>query len=234
MEKRLKNHTIICNWNAYTRNIIEGNRDEEAAPIVILSENTDNSEKYQNVFFVKGDCTSEDDLKNAAIEDAARVVIMSDIENNAIPEDLLDAKTLLSIFTVRKLNNAVEIIAEVRDEKNKKHAVSAGATEVLSVGELSSRLISRSISNPGLTDFILKSLSETEDFKIFSIEACGILPGMTVKDAASNLAEVCVIISVISKGKIEYPPDRSYKIGAGDYVVFLAKNKKEVEEAIKG
>ncbi|MGC8608910.1 MAG: potassium channel family protein [Thermoplasmata archaeon] len=234
MMKKVKNHTIICNWNASTQNIMNHyeNGESNDNKLIIVSNLEKKPQDLQNIEFVSGDCTSEDDLKNAGIADAKRIIILSDTENKDIPSDLLDAKTLLSIFTVRKLKSDIEIIAEIKDEKNKKHAVNAGADQVISLGELSSLTISKSISNPGISDFIIKILSEEDGPKAYSFEIDNKLAGKTISDIEKKLDGNGYIISVISRKQIVFPINPDFKLSEGDDIIVMAKQKKDVQKAI--
>ncbi len=234
MIKKAKNHTIICNWNISTQNIMNHyeNEGDEDNQLIIVSNIDKRPPNSENIEFVAGDCTSEDDLKNAGISSAKRVIVLSDVENKDIPPDLLDAKTLLSIFTIRKLKSDVEVIAEIKDEKNKKHALDAGANQVISLGELSSLTISKSISNPGMAEFILKILSEEGGPKAYSFEVNEKLAGKKVSDIEKKLEGKAYVISIMTGGEIVFPITPDYNLNKGDDIVVIAKDRKSAEKAI--
>ncbi|MEM0139648.1 MAG: ion channel [Ferroplasma sp.] len=226
---RMKNHTIICNYNDYSASIINDylHRRLKMEPLVLISNKAENPVKSDYVSFVSGDSVNEKTLLEANAPDAKRFIVTGDFSNN-IPANMIDAKTILNIFQIRKLNKDAEIIAQVAEMGNVENAKGAGADQVITLNELSSLVISKSIENPNMPDFILKILSTGDGPKIYSVK----VPEKYIKYKISDFIKIFTkisILSIYSNNKYVFPVDASYSFNNNDIIYFLSD-----EDTIKG
>jgi len=229
---KMKNQTIICNYNDYSANIINNylERNLKIESLVLIADLKDNPVKSDYISFVSGEPTDEKTLINANICYAKRVIITGDFNSN-VPLTLIDAKTILNIFQIRKLNKNAEIIAQIAKTENVENAKSAGADQVITLNELSSMVIAKSILNPGLPDFILKLLSSNEGPKIFSYKISENFNGYILSDFTKNFNKIS-IISILSDNKYIFPIDNNYKFKTGDIIYFISDHY-NIKELLK-
>jgi len=164
------NHIIICGWNDKTKLLIDNLTHSNLSvkkSIVILTDNLDYNpvEKFDfNSEFVKyvfGTATSRDSLDKANIENASSAIIVSD---NLSSDP--DARTILNVLSVEKycddliamgkrnVKNDIYTIAEIVDPNNTQTAKDAKVDQVISLGDIESKIFTQSVQNPGVIKFI--------------------------------------------------------------------------------
>lgn len=91
-------HIVVCGWNATARDLIDELRgDEFDARIVVLHE-SERSPTPADIYFVRGDTTSTEDLERAGIPDAASAIICpSDGSNEA------DMRSILTVLAIESI-----------------------------------------------------------------------------------------------------------------------------------
>ncbi|MCX7820272.1 MAG: ion channel [Brevinematales bacterium] len=156
-----KDHILIIGRNSNLQRILEAIPNflkTTALNIVLVNEM--NEEEfldlktkfyYFNLKFVHGDYTKETTLKRANIEAAKYAIILAD---NTVETKDIDEKTILTILSIRSLNQNVSVVAEVvRDEKIKP-VLKAGANEIIFNGEFNPVLFSSFLSYPAIPAFL--------------------------------------------------------------------------------
>ncbi|AGO60866.1 ion channel [Ferroplasma acidarmanus] len=226
---RMKNHTIICNYNDYSKNIILNylNRKLKIDSLVLIANLKENPVKSDYVFFTPGDPTDEKTLEEANASEAKRFIVTGDFSSN-VPPNLIDAKTILNIFQIRKLNKSAEIIAQVASSDNVTNAKSAGADEVITLNELSALVISKSIMNPKLPDFVLRLLSSGDGPKIYSVKIPDKYIGYNLLDFKKIFKKI-IILSVFSEDNYIFPVEDNYEFAENNVIYFISE-----ENEIKG
>lgn len=172
MLEKIKNHYVIINWNDKGERIVEQLHCpdfKERKPIVIVTE----TKKYEfpvreDIYCLNNDAIDEALLKKARIDVADSVIILADemIDETGIDNDILqeivDSKTVLIIFMIRKIcrdmgNRQVPISAEILNPKKVSLARSAGemyengGIEIISSKYLAANLLTQVAVTPGLT-----------------------------------------------------------------------------------
>lgn len=226
---RMKNHTIICNYNDYSANIISTyiNRKLKIESLLLIANLKENPVKSDYVFFTPGDPSDEKTLENANAAEAKRFIVTADFNSN-IPPKLIDAKTILTIFQIRKLNSSAEIIAQVANSENVTNAKSAGASEVITLNELSALVLSKSIMNPKLPDFVLELLSSGEGPKIYSVKIPEKYIGYKLTDFTKIFNKI-IILAVLEDNNYIFPVKDNYEFAQNDIIYFVSE-----ENEIKG
>ena len=159
---------IICTWNSNTRNIIHELRSDPrtSETTIILIANLEIKPIDDNrLYFIRGDAT-EENLVKANIAGAKTIIILGD---ETLDAGNRDAKVVLTTLTIETLNSDIYSIVELEDEANVRHCERARADEIIVRSELSSRLISRSALDHGITKVISTFLSSREGNDIFKI-----------------------------------------------------------------
>ena len=220
----MKNHTIICNYNDYSSNIISNylNRKLKLDSLVLIANLKETPVKSDYVFFTPGDPTDEKTLETANAAEAKRFIVTGDFSSD-IPPNLIDAKTILNIFQIRKLNKSAEIIAQVAKSENVPNAKNAGADEVITLNELSALVISKSIVNPKLPDFVLKLLSSGDGPKIYSVKIPDQYVGHKILDFLKIFNKV-IILSVLKQDHYIFPVSNEYEFEDNDVLYFVSED----------
>lgn len=162
---------------------------------------------------VVGDVTEEEVLLEAGIEGATIVVV-------AIGDD---DEAILSVLLADELGADADVIARMNDDENDAKARRAGATYVLSLPEMSGRVLAREVLDEAL-------LSYRRQLKAVRIDA-GRFAGGTV-DAVSVAGTDCAVVAVERDGKLLSNPDPDLDLREDDAVVVVGTD--EAIDAVAG
>lgn len=142
---RMKNHFIICGYGRIGRVLC---RDLKGNPIdlVVVDNDPENVSimDQDNVLYVSGDATDEDNLTKAGIERAKGLVA-------ALGSD---ADNVFLVLTARQLNPELFIVARAGEVKSKSKLRAAGASKVESPYEMGAASMAQRIIRPTVTSFL--------------------------------------------------------------------------------
>lgn len=200
--KKLKNHHIICGFGRLGKNVAEELHKRDVSFVIIEKD----KEKVENKGYktICGDATEEETLKNANIEQASSIIILT-------PSD---AENLYITMTARELNPNLNIISRVSEEESKKRLIKAGANKIISPYEISGSRIAYIITSPKAAEFTLALRSTAEEFKIaeIDIEQNSAYDGVKIKDSQIREKFNIMIIGIVEKGKTHFNPSAQTKI----------------------
>ncbi|RKD97769.1 potassium channel family protein [Halopiger aswanensis] len=146
---------------------------------------------------VVGNATDEDVLREAVIEDATTFVV-------AIKDD---AAAILSVLVARELAPDLDIIVRMNDADNEVKARRAGADYVLTLPDISGRLLALDVLREEIVSY-------DRQLKIVRFESPA-LTGRTVADIP--LAETnCTLIAVERSGEVYPDASPTFTLEAGD------------------
>jgi voltage-gated potassium channel len=133
-----RNHIVVCGWNTTARDLIgELRGDDYKAKVVVLAD-LDKNPGGDDVYFVRGESTSDEDLKRAGIQEASAALIF--------PRDASDEADMHSILTILAIEHAapgVRTVAEVNNPKHEAHFRRANVDELLVTSKIASHLLAR-------------------------------------------------------------------------------------------
>ena len=268
------NHIIICGWNDKTKLLIDNLTHDNLSikkDIVILTDNLEYNpvEKFgfnsEFVKYVFGTATSRDSLDKANIVDASSAIIVSD---NLSSDP--DARTILNVLSVEKYcddlaelgkrdsQNDIYTIAEIVDPNNTQTAKDAKVDQVISLGDIESKIFTQSVQNPGVIKFIdeIFTYDEYNDIYSFSITRDCKLIGKNYDkiliilrkyeilllsiniEANRNQKELQTILTKnkLTRSVITNPiniEENNYILLEGDLLIVLAKYEEKLAEAFK-
>ena len=270
-----KDHIIICGWNERTPKMIENLLHENLThkrPIVILTDQLESNpiEKVTNkvnkefIKYVKGKGTDREALERANLEEADTAIIISDIRSSDP-----DARTILNVLTIEKFCNelldqdkrsksrgSIYTIAEIVDKNNYMSAKDANVDQVISLGDIESRIFTQSVQNPGVVKFIDEIFTYNEFNDIYSIhvdEKCKLLH-KTYDEILTILRHENVLLLSINiearregfetekildeeglrRSVITNPieeSERKYKVRVDDILIVLARKEEDLNKA---
>lgn len=159
---------------------------------------------------IVGDATDEDVLVEAGIEDAT--VLVSTVQD--------DDEAILSVLVARELAGELEIIARVNDGDNENKIRRAGADYVLSLPEISGRML----AEEGLQDDVYPVDSNVRMIEVDGSEYMGREHG-----ELSLTDEGCVVAAVLRDGDVvvDIPADFVF---SEDDVVYVSGDEASLEE----
>jgi len=268
------NHIIICGWNEKTKLLIENLTHDNLSvkkDLVILTDTLDYNpiEKYnfnsQFIKYVFGSPTNRESLDKANIQEANTAIIVSD-STSSDP----DARTILSVLAIeryceelteqkiRDKDKEIYTIAEIVNPTNTQTAKDAKVDQVISLGDIESKIFTQSVQNPGVIKFIdeIFTYDEYNDIYSFNIikeckligknydEALLILRNYEILLLSINIeanrtpleVEIFCKEHKLSRAVITNPIDsneKNYKLMENDLLIVLAKYEERVTEALK-
>lgn len=227
-----ENHIILCEWNHRTANILKELRSDqrmESAPIVLIANEEMKPVDDENLYFIKGDVT-EENLNRANLAKANTVVILGD---DSLDANARDAQAVLAVLTVESLNPDVYTIVELVNESNVRHCKRANADEIIVGNEFSSRLISRSALDHGISLVLSELLSSSYGNELYKIV---VPPEMDGKKFLNVFTEVkrrnnSTILAIQQRGNgaVISNPDPDYEIKKEDSLIVICNERHKLE-----
>ncbi|MFH1538313.1 MAG: potassium channel protein [bacterium] len=216
MLNKLNNHIIVCGYGKIGRYIVN-ELSEGGISFAVISREIDEepASRHENVIFVEGDATEEENLITAGVERAS--VLIAAVGS--------DADNMFITMTVRGLNPKIKIVARVADKSNENKFLRAGADSVICPYELGGRRIATSVLRPNVTEF-LDSVMFSGGFELMleevTVRKNAPFCGKSLMD--SRIRHNCgTIVLAIRKtsGAFTANPEPSIIIDPGDILVVL-------------
>ena len=269
-----KNHIIICGWNERTALLIENLTHKNLSnkkPIVILTSTIDFNpvEKFnlnsEYVKYISGKGTEREGLIKANLKDAETAIVVSNPQSSDP-----DARTLLIVLTIESFctelintkkrigRDQIYTIAELNDKKNTQIAKDAKVNQVITLGDIESKLFAQSIQSPGILKFINEVFNYNDFNDIYTIvvdNSCTLLD-KKYDEALIALRKYNILLLTINvearrdeseieliKSKYDltrtiitnpiHQAEQNYKINIGDILIVLSRYEKELVAAQK-
>ena len=214
-----RDHIVVCGWNATSRELIQELKGDEFTTKVVLIHDADRCPAGSGVYYVRGDCTSADDLGRAGITEAASAIVFPVDGSNES-----DMRSILAVLTIESLAPQVHTVAEVNNPAHVDHFRRAGVDEVLVTPRLASRLLARSALYPGLTGVVADIVAGGEGSELYSVVLPDDYAGLTVDEAATRLRAEhhATLVSVVRGATTITNPPSDLVMAAGDEAVIIA------------
>lgn len=227
LRERLHDHVIICGYGVKGRAIIDElvahGQDREQIVVIDPSEDAVSEATQSGVVAFRGDGSSEDLLKAAAIEKAAYVL--------AAPNR--DDACVLICLTVRSLAPDVRLVAAAREEENIKLLYGAGANLVVAPSLSGGRLMASAVRQHAVPHFLEDVLAFSEGLTVSEYVVQQYEEGLL----ASELTELQDdLVLGMMRGMHRYPFHQlaEERLQPGDVVVYLSsvpdKERAEAKE----
>jgi len=174
LKRSLNDHVVICGFGvkgqSAVRELVE--RGRPASQIVVIDRDPKAIEQTERlgVTFILGNASSEDILRDAAIDKAAEAIV---VPNN-------DEACVLIVLTVREIAPKVKIRAAAREDENVKLIRRSGADTVIAPSVDGGRLLASATVAPHATDMMEELLEHGRgvdiiDYNVPDAQA-GLLP----------------------------------------------------------
>jgi voltage-gated potassium channel len=163
-----KNHIILIGWSVKSKLAIqEILKSDKKIDIVVIDDLKQAPMHEERLFYVRGDATDEETLKNANLTNAKGVIIFADqiTQDNYATKDplLVDGKTLLiatAITTIEKeFQKSIHVTAEVINQKHIRLFEHVNVDEFIPTQEMISHAAVRSLFSHGVTHMYSELMS---------------------------------------------------------------------------
>lgn len=143
--QNLKNHTVVCgygrNGKQAVAKLIQFNQ-----PCVVIEKRVNEVAELEkdNILFIEGDATDDDDLAKLGLENAKSLI-------TALPSD---ADNLFVVLSARQFNKDFTIISRASNESSYGKLKFAGATNVIMPDKLGGAHMASLVVTPDLAEFV--------------------------------------------------------------------------------
>jgi voltage-gated potassium channel len=186
-------HLLICGWSPKGSEIIRELRAkqvEDVREIVILVDRETAPIEGDAITFIRGNPSSEQDLRRAGIERVSTVIVLADATNASDEPDDLDARSLLTTLAIESINPGAYSCVEVVKSENRQHFVRTHADELVVSAELTGALLAAAARTHGLTAVIADLLTHPEGQELYRVPAPPEVAGQTVRFALEQMKDV--------------------------------------------
>lgn len=219
--QQLRNHVIICGFG---RNGSESAQvlSQNGIPFVVVEEKNELPDDlpFDVPFFMKGDATKDETLKEAGIDHARAIITTMPI----------DADNLFTVLTARQLNARVTIISRASQDSSVSKLKIAGADNVIMPDKIGGAQMATLVLNPDVQEMI--SLMATRNNEHFQL--CEMTATRNISLAEANLwvKTGCTLLAVKNGNEYILNPSPSYYINAGERLILMG-SKQQIESAEK-
>jgi voltage-gated potassium channel len=190
----ISNHVIICGWNRAAELIVdELVHDSDHRHYVLISENEELEDSAQlrqfehRVFFIKGDYTRVDVLKEAGVERADVAILLADASREDRSSQDRDARTVLAAMLIEKLNETIYTTVQLMNRDNETSLRRAGVEEIIVSEEYVGTIMASVVRNRGIVSVLDELLTAKRGHQFFKSKVPKKLAGLTVAEALSIL-----------------------------------------------
>jgi len=186
-------HLLICGWSPKGSEIIRELRAkevEDVRDIVILADRDTAPFEGEKVTFIRGNPSSEPDLRRAGIDRVSTVIVLADASNASDEPDDLDARSLLTTLAIESINPGAYSCVEVVKSENRQHFERTRADELVVSAELTGALLAAAARTHGLTAVIADLLTHPEGQELYRVPAPPGVAGQTVRFALEQMKDM--------------------------------------------
>ncbi len=213
----LKDHYIICGFGRVGEQVAHELASEGIA-FVVLDNNRDSLERCaaRGYYFIEGDASSDERLKNAGILRAKGLVAATDS----------DADNVYVILSAKSLNNKLFVVARANIDESEHKLRKAGADRVLSPYSIGGRRLASLLLRPAVVEFldVVMHSAEKELFmEDIPVHERSPFIGATIAEARIKCATGANILAIKKKesDRMILNPSADTSIEIGDLLIAL-------------
>jgi voltage-gated potassium channel len=224
--KKLNNHYIVCGGGTSGRHVLdELINNKEPVVLIELDEAIIERcrELNEDLLYVQGDATDDQNLHQAGIERAAGIIISLSS----------DKDTLYVTMTARMLNNKMRIISKVVDHKRIPKLKIAGANSVVSPNFIGGLRMASEMIRPTVVDFLDSMLrSRQGQLRIHQlvVTSNSAVAGKNLMESGiKDKFNLLVLGSKLPAKEIEFNPPPTQVLSAGMTLIVMGDVEKIAE-----
>jgi voltage-gated potassium channel len=217
--QQLSNHVIVCGFG---RNGTECAQVlfQNKIPFVVMEEKAELplDLPFEVQYFMKGDATKDEALKEAGIERARAIIATMPI----------DADNLFTVLTARQLNPHITIISRASQDSSVNKLRVAGATNVIMPDKIGGAHMATLVMIPDVVELLsLMTTKNNSDFKVVELEAT-----KTVRLGDLNLWNECgcTLLGIKNHQHYTLNPSPDYFINDGERLIIMGSDE-QLEKA---
>ncbi len=217
---RMKNHYIVCGYGRIGR-VLCNNLKTKPIDIIVVEKDESNIESMNDddILFIMGDATDDENLIRAGIKDAKGLVAVL----------ATDADNVYVVLTARQLNPNIHIIARAGGVKAKSKLLAAGADKVESPYEMGAASMAQRILRPTVTsflDFAFARRRKDIQMEEIPVHSSSELVNIMLKDSGIRQRFNLIIIAIKKPdGTMLFNPSFEATIHGGDTVIAVGEEK---------
>lgn len=225
--ERLRDHYIICGFGRVGRRVAEEFRHEGAEFVVLdFSPTAKAAAEEEDVLFIEGNGTDDQDLQQAGLERARGLVAASDS----------DADNLYITLSARTANPDLLIVARASSEDASKKLRLAGADRIVQPYQAAGRVMAGLMLRPQVSAFVdVVTSAAGTDLRFEEIEvtaACG-QGGKSIRDLDVRKQTGALIVALRKRdGTFDTTPTPEARLEVGD--VLIAAGTEEELRGLEG
>ena len=215
--QQLGGHVIICGFG---RNGTECAQvlHENNIPFVVLEEKNELPQglPFAVKYFIKGDATKDETLKQAGIERARAIICTMPV----------DADNLFAVITARQINPAITIISRASQDSSVSKLKVGGAKNVIMPDKIGGAHMATLVMIPDVVELLsLMSTRNTDEFRVTEIVAT-----RSVSLVSLNLWKTCgcTLLGIKNHNSYTLNPSPEYYINRDERLIVMGS-----EEQIK-
>jgi voltage-gated potassium channel len=218
--ERLRDHYIICGFGRVGQRVAEEFREAGASFVVLdFSPEAKEAAAEDNVLFIEGDGTDDDDLQEAGLERARGLVAASDD----------DADNLYITLSARAAKPDLLIVARASTEDAAKKLQLAGADRVVQPYTAAGRVMANLMLKPQVTAFIdVVTTAAGGDLRFEEIEVtdtCG-QAGRSIRDVDIRRETGALVVALRKRdGTFDTTPTPEATLESGDVLIAAGTNE---------
>jgi len=216
-----RNHIVVCGWNSTARDLIEELRTDEYDVKVVVLHDSERNPAGEGIYFVRGDITSEEDLRRAGIPEAASAIVCP-----AQPTNEADMRSILCVMAIEAVSTKVRTVVEVNNPAHVDHFRRAKADELLVTSRLASRLLARSALYPGLSEMVTDIVSGGVGSELYRVALPDDYCGLSVDDLSARLRSDhrATLLAISRRGRASVNLTTDFRLQPGDDAVVIAES----------
>jgi voltage-gated potassium channel len=224
-------HTIICGWNFQGERVVKellSANVKKRREIVILTDNDDRPVKDERVQFIKGDPSQDENLKNAGVERADSIIVLTDFDKEM---NAADAEALMIVLAVESLSRKAHTCVQIRNSDNHAHLEHAHADEIICLDQTGGNIAVASALNHGVSRVLCELLTfdEGSEFYRYDKPLSKTLVGKEFTEAVGELAKKHIILLGIETGIETDHYEEFKKQMSADVLIELSNDKDDKE-----
>src|SRR5436190_3887818 len=210
----LRDHYIICGFGRVGRRVAEEFRHEGAQFVVLdFSVEAKAAAEEENVLFIEGNGTDDEDLRSAGLDRARGLIAASDD----------DADNLYITLSARAANPDLLIVARASNEEASKKLHLAGADRVVQPYQAAGRVMASLMLRPQVTAFVdVVTSAAGSDLRFEEIEvtrACG-QGGKSIRELDIRKETGALIVALRKQdGTFDTTPTPEAMLDVGDVLI---------------
>lgn len=216
--EELENHYIVCGLGKVGRPVAEG-LSREGLSLCVIEQDHDLEPMLQSleIPYVLGDATDDSVLEQAGVKNASTLLSLL----------ASDADNLYLTIAARDLNPDIKVIARATDETGEIRLKRAGANDVVSPARIAGLRVLQAAVNPTAVEFMeIVTHQEALQLSLADIRVSegSPLAGQTIEECGIRGRYGVIIVAVKRTEGMEFNPEPSHEITAGDILVVLGED----------